>query len=278
MIAQDFDEFSRLVSQVCRMLSRGVYMPDGEDLKQWFRILRGYSLDAVRYGLDKHMHDPIAGRFAPAPADVVAKIEARMAQDGRPGIEEAWATSLLAQDERKTVVWCDEMAEAFVIAKPLLAQGDKVGARMAFREAYARLIEGARANRESPRWHVSEGHDPQLRVIAVRAAVDAGYLALPQAERYLALPPPRQGASESGDASDASEATGGLPESVRSILMALKQRLVDKRAMPSTDAAARQATNEARAKTQALVASRLPPCDVSCTGSHPHAQHRRQQE
>ncbi|WP_374568752.1 hypothetical protein [Ideonella sp.] len=260
MIAKDFDEFSKLVSNDCRMLSRGAYTPSGEDLKRWFRILSRYSLAAVRYGLDQHMQDPVNGRFAPSPADVVAKIEARMAEDGRPSVEEAWARSLLALDEQQTVVWSDEMAEAFAIARPLLVQGDKVGARMAFREVYARLVERGRANRELPQWLVSEGHDPELRAVAIQAAVDAGCLALPQAQPYLALPAPRGDASELGEASGAS---GGLPESVRLILMTLKQHLTDKRSGPSADAVARKATEEARAKARALVASRLSPSEAS---------------
>lgn len=252
MIAQDFDEFSRRVNQTCRMLSRGGYMPDGEDLKQWFRILRGYSLDAVRYGLDRHMRDPAVGRFAPTPADIVAKIEARFAQDGRLGAEEAWARALHALDERQTVVWTEEMAEAFAAAKPLLLQGDKVGARMAFREIYARLVERARDRHELPCWVISEGHDPALRTVAVQAAVEAGHLALPQAQTYLALPPPRDPQSGPGEAS---VPLGGLPESVRSILMALKRQLSDKRLRPSSDAAARKATDDARALARERVAS-----------------------
>lgn len=257
MTAQDFDKFSRLVSGTCRMLSRGSYVPDGEDLKQWFRILRRYSLEAVHYGLNQHMDDPVAGRFAPAPAEIAAKIEARLAQDGRPGAEEAWARSLLALDEQQTVVWTEEMAEAFAVAKPLLMQRDVVGARMAFRETYARLIEGARANRELPNWLVSEGHDPALRAVAVQSAIKAGSLALQQGERYLALPAPRQDLGAVG----AATASNGPPRGVRSILLALREQLVSGRAQPSADAIARRATDSARAQARALVESNLAASD-----------------
>jgi len=253
MIAQDFDEFSHLVGGTCRMLSRGAYMPDGDDLKQWFAALRHYSLDAVRFGLQQHIRDQVNGRFAPTPADIVGKIEARLARDGRLGVEEAWARSLPALDERQTVVWCEEMAEAFAVARPLLVQGDTVGARMAFRETYARLIEHSRSNREQPRWHVSEGRDPALRVAAVRAAVEAGCLTMGRAEPYLALPAPRPQGSSSGETA----ALGGVPESVRSILMALKRQLVGRRTQESADAVAKQATATARTKAQARVTAHL---------------------
>jgi len=263
MIAQDFDEFCQLVGGTCRMLSRGAYMPDGDDLKQWFAALRSYSLDAVRFGLQQHVLDQVTGRFAPTPADIVAKIEARLAQDGRPGVEEAWARSLPALDERQTVVWCEEMAQAFAVAKPLLAQGDAVGARMAFRETYARLLEHARIDRERPCWHVSEGQDPALRVVAVQAAVEAGCLTLTRAEPYLALPAPRHKAPDSGGET---ATLGGVPENVRSILAALKQQLTGKRTQPSADAIAKQATETARAKTHARVTGHLR--TASAAGQH----------
>ena len=269
MIAQEFDEFCHMVGGTCRMLSRGAYMPDGDDLKQWFAALRNYSLDAVRFGLQQHVRDKVTGRFAPTPADIVGKIEARLAQDGRPGVEEAWARSLPALDERQTVVWCEEMAEAFAVAKPLLVQGDAVGARMAFRETYARLLEHARIDRERPRWHVSEGQDPALRVVAVQAAVEAGCLTLTRAEPYLALPAPRDKAPPGSCGETA--ALGGVPENVRSILMGLKQQLTGKRTQPSADAMAKQATETARAKTHARVTAHLHAASAAAQHSHGRA-------
>ena len=55
---------------------------------------------------------------------------------GRPAANEAWAAALEALDEAKTVVWTDEMAQAWGVARPIAAAGDLVGARMAFIGAY----------------------------------------------------------------------------------------------------------------------------------------------
>ena len=58
--------------------------------------------------------------------DVVSRID-----DGRPGVEEAWA--MLPLDEAQSVVWSAEMAEAFGVARGLIDDGDRVAARMAFK-------------------------------------------------------------------------------------------------------------------------------------------------
>ncbi len=116
--------------------------------------------------------------------DVVSRID-----DGRPGPDEAWAQ--IPRDEAASVVWTDEMAEAFGAASPLLAVGDKVGARLAFREAYQARVNAARDQRRAPRWQVSLGHDPRGRDQALAEAVQRNRLTLEQARAYsptLALP------------------------------------------------------------------------------------------
>jgi hypothetical protein len=106
--------------------------------------------------------------------DVVSRID-----DGRPGPEEAW--SLMPFDEAQSVVWSDEMATAFGICGPLLAQGDKVAARMAFKEAYTRLVAQARDAGQPVRWTPSLGHDERGRAAALRVAAEAGRLSHEQA-------------------------------------------------------------------------------------------------
>lgn len=94
--------------------------------------------------------------------------------DGRPGAEEAWA--MIPHDESGSVVWSEEMASAFGIARPLLDSGDKVAARMAFREAYSRMVAEARDARMPARWSPSLGHDRNGRDAALSAAITAGRL------------------------------------------------------------------------------------------------------
>lgn len=103
--------------------------------------------------------------------DVISRID-----DGHPGAEEAWA--LMPLDEAQSVVWTDEMAKAFGICGPLLDAGDKVAARMAFKEAYTKLVNDARDAGVSVNWVASLGHDPRGREAALLSAVDRGRLTL----------------------------------------------------------------------------------------------------
>lgn len=101
---------------------------------------------------------------------------------------EAWSLALPAADERNTVVWTREARDAFNIALPLLEEGDKIGARMAFIAAYDRSVSIAKAAGGAPNVEVSEGWDQQLRAVAVDQAVNRGLLPPPRQEEALALP------------------------------------------------------------------------------------------
>ena len=110
--------------------------------------------------------------------DVVSRLE-----DGRPGAEEAWA--MIPQSESASTVWTSEMAQAFGVCVGLLESGDKVAARMSFKETYLRLVSKSREMGEKVEWSVSLGHDPRGREAVVRAAVEAGRLTMEQARQYI---------------------------------------------------------------------------------------------
>ena len=92
--------------------------------------------------------------------------------DGRPGPEEAWA--MIPRDEQSSVVWNDEMAAAYGVAGPLLAQGEPIAARMAFLEHYRAAVSRARLDGVPPKWWPSFGHDPRDRERALIEAADKG--------------------------------------------------------------------------------------------------------
>lgn len=104
---------------------------------------------------------------------------------GRPGANEAWAMALNALDERKTVVWTLEMSEAWGVARDVAAEGDLVGARMAFIGAYERLVRMAREERRLPEVSVSIGWDGEQRAAAIEKAVQLGYLTQDKAAEHL---------------------------------------------------------------------------------------------
>ena len=116
-------------------------------------------------------------------AAIIQRIDAA---DGRPGRDEAWAIALSGTDEFDTVVVTDEIGQAMAAAQPVLAAGDKVGARMAFLSAYDRLVADARREKRPANWSVSLGFDPVRRVQAVEQALRLGRLTSDAAHRELA--------------------------------------------------------------------------------------------
>lgn len=108
--------------------------------------------------------------------------------DGRPGANEAWGIAISAFDEAQTVVLNDEITEAMGAARPVMDCGDDVGARMAFRDAYERIVRQNRQSGIKPKWYPSLGQDPTLRADAIKAAQDRGLLTHAQACAYLPAP------------------------------------------------------------------------------------------
>lgn len=107
------------------------------------------------------------------------------AEDGRPCRDEAWAIALQAGDERDTVLLTSEIMAALQVARPILEARDKVGARMAFLNAYDRLTAQARQEAQPVKWEVSLGFDPDLRIRAIEQARNLGRLPAPEADRLL---------------------------------------------------------------------------------------------
>lgn len=97
--------------------------------------------------------------------EIVSRID-----DGRPLAEEAWG--MLPKSESDSVVWTVEMQEAFGAASPLLADGDKIGARMAFLEKYRQSVNTSRAQGIPTKWQATLGHDQQGRETALTEAVN----------------------------------------------------------------------------------------------------------
>jgi hypothetical protein len=104
---------------------------------------------------------------------------------------EAWAQALPAQDEANTMVWTVETRKAWFIALPILESGDKIGARMAFIEAYNREVAQAKAAGGLPQIEVSRGDRADLYDLAVSQAQTSGLLPPPREPAPLLLDAPK---------------------------------------------------------------------------------------
>lgn len=212
----DFDTFARILGGCLGLWNR---VPNPEASAFWFRALEGYDLAAVSAAFSAHVRDPENGKFEPKPAHIVAQIERAMKNDGRPGAEEAWATAFASQPEEETTVWTDETRRAwFDAGRPLVMAGDKVGARMAFKEAYIRLVEEARAALVPVQWQVSEGFDQERKRVAIRRAVDAGLIPVDRLQQLALSNGPLLLGSDGID-------PVGIPPAAREKLRELRERL-----------------------------------------------------
>ena len=110
--------------------------------------------------------------------DVVSRLD-----DGRPGVEEAWA--MLPYSEATSAVWTTEMSQAFGTCVRLIDEGAMVEARMAFKETYLRLVNQARDEGQPVEWHVTLGHDIRGRESVLMAAVDNGRLTYEYAQQFV---------------------------------------------------------------------------------------------
>lgn len=179
MEAYDFQQFfNAWVS--AHSISTSNKIPDNKDVSKAFDLLAEYPLHVVIGALNLHSK---SSRFAPTVADICAIIDSRSGNN-HLGPEEAWGIVVASFDEEVTIVMTQEMFEARGTALPVWLTGDKIGARMVFREKYSRLLEFA----GPPKYAVSEGIDKAIKSDALRRAVDAGLLTNDQAARYLPGP------------------------------------------------------------------------------------------
>lgn len=251
MHSADILEFTQLLDSTCELISRGTYRPSDENAALWTRALNEFSLVEVREAFGAHIKDPQRGRYVPAPADVIHQILAARNRDGRPSPDEAWSIAVPARDEQATVVWTQEILQAWSAAQAVMKLGDDVGARMAFREAYARLVDDARQRRVPTVWEVSEGHDPERRRLAIEAAVKLGRLRGEEASTML--PSSEPPTLLEGPGMDSTL----IPDRAKEIITKFKEIVARKVEAPGLDGVAKQRTAELKVDTQIRVAAEL---------------------
>lgn len=156
-----------------------------ETVGLWWNLLGCYEFADVEQAFGQYLKSA-EGRFSPKPASIISIIDA-MRPDGRPGADEAWA--MIPMNEYSSAVMTQEMSEALHIAQPLLDAGDKIAARMSFREAYNRIVDTNKRNCIMPKWTPSLGYDKEGRDSVLAEAVRLGRLS---ADHAIGLLPPEK--------------------------------------------------------------------------------------
>lgn len=188
------------------------------------------------------------------PLTAGAVFERLSQSDGRPTSDEAWAIALDARDEALTVVWNDEICEAFALARPVLAAGDKIGARMAFRDAYDRISRNGREAGRVPAWIASLGWDVSQRTSVLKKAESMGLLPAPVVAALL--PAPTGGVLERALFGNGGES---IPDDIAARCVKLKQVMIEAKERKSAAAeevarAGREDIAEQKRRSAALIA------------------------
>jgi hypothetical protein len=181
MTSDDFPIFCDL------WLEAHSFMPGGKAFSDRaktmiFDALSCYPLEDIERAIAEHVR---VGKFAPTPADISVLLD-----KGRPqhlGADEAWSLALLSMDDDETVILTSEIAQARYVAWHIAEEGDLTGARMAFRDAYNRLLA---SSSRPPSWYVSEGNIKSRIPEAVKSAVLMGRLPQGYEQKYLHLGAP----------------------------------------------------------------------------------------
>lgn len=142
--------------------------------------LSKYPLQSVLRALNRCRRE-LTGRLT-----LAAILDRLNSVDGRPTANEAWALALSGFDEALTIITNEEINEGMRAARPILDAGDEVGARMAFRDSYERIVNINRDNGINPKWFPSLGTDTRLREIAIVEAVEKGLI---DGKHYLPILP-----------------------------------------------------------------------------------------
>ncbi|WP_136420310.1 hypothetical protein [Herbaspirillum sp. ST 5-3] len=172
-------EKERFVQMLTKAMGAyGKPLPEPSLLSSWWEMLKAFPLRVVGMAFAAYCDEN--GEFPPVPAGISKRCKL---MDGRPTDDEAWAIALTSRDEEDTVVWTEECAEAFAICSSVFP--DEVGARMAFKDAYSRLVSAARLSGKPVVWNASLGWDAKKRDAAIERAHVAGLLAAPTVQALL---------------------------------------------------------------------------------------------
>ena len=153
-----------------------------ETLRIYWADLAEFSIEQIEHGAMLHRKDPEKCAFFPKSGDLIRQINNIANQDGRLDWAEAFASCIAAASENRTVVWADEMRDAWFSVCELY-ELDKIAAKQSFKSIYERLVSDARARRVAVRYSVSLGGSESHQREMIERAIQQGHLSQIAAHR-----------------------------------------------------------------------------------------------
>lgn len=172
-------EFSAVVNHINELWPKDP-LSDSR-IKLFWKALCDISNQVAVDAIDNYAINDKNAAFSPMPAHIKRYLPQGKAH---PGADEAWAIAIKASDERESLIWTQQIAAAWGIAQPMYDDGDKIGARMAFKDAYNRIVDCAC----EPVAIVSIGWDKDGREDVVPKAIKMGLLPVSANQTYLESP------------------------------------------------------------------------------------------
>jgi hypothetical protein len=186
MTENDKREFFAILTSLAEMpLMKAPQSVTRTMVSMYFSALSHRSIEDVKTAINLHIRDSERGRYYPSPADIEHQLPAE--KNAWLDAEEAWA--MCPKDEYVSAPMNDVIGGALLVAQDLIYSGDMVAARMAFKSAYNRLVEEAKAEGKNPKWFPSYGYDKQGRYEAEVKTVELTNRLL-HPEKHLPLPKP----------------------------------------------------------------------------------------
>lgn len=239
MKESDVGKFIELLADYMEL--RGKQAPSERVAELWFRALSPYEFSDVADAFGRHVD---TCKFAAQPSEIIEMLKE---PDTRPDPNAAWAMAQALNDESATVVTLSEVLEAWGVAQPVMALGDEVGARMAFLDAYKRLL----AERRPPKWTVTLGHDQHQRERVIRDAVSSGLIAHAHLDS-LPAPVTDDGVAIAGLLTG--KATPPKTDAVRSLVNRLRSELAEDEAQEAKNERDRKAAEDKRRHAETVLA------------------------
>lgn len=157
----------------------------------YWGILKNYEFEEVDRAIKVILSNPESLPFMPKASEIIAAMPSKAGASWLSA-DEAWAHVVSAYDENNSVVFpSDEAQKAWhQAAQPIFSQRDQSPARMAFRAAYDRLVNDARAQGIRPKAKFVAGFDPALRIEVANKYIALGVLVDDDVPEYIALAAP----------------------------------------------------------------------------------------
>ena len=178
----DKHAFADIYRGVCATYGREA---NKDAMRMAWALLARFELADVQQAYAAHV---ARSKFMPTPAEILDLIGSANPAMRRPGADEAWA--MMPRSEDDSVVWTEEMAAAWAVASSLVNpfvtdRPDWVAARMAFKDAYQRAVESARAQGRPVAWTIARGQRKDNLEDVLTEAMRLGHITPEQARPHL---------------------------------------------------------------------------------------------